>query len=367
MGNKPIYVSKPSAPSFEEYVNEIKDIWDTRMFTNIGKKHLQLEKSLGEYLNVPNISLFTNGHLALESAIDILQLEGEVITTPFTFASTVLAILHRGLTPVFCDIKETDYTIDPSLIEDLITDKTCAIMPVHVYGNVCDVNEIERVAQKYNLPVIYDAAHAFGVTKDGIGIGNFGTISMFSFHATKVFHTVEGGALTYTNSILNSTCSKIRNFGIANNQVSLIGTNAKMSEIHAAMGLCNLRHIDEYIQKRSDCINNYKEQLRGYPGLILNSAQEGVKSNNSYFPIRVIPEAFGKSRDNVIKKLEQHNIYPRKYYYPLVSDFPIYNEKFTKYRTPVAAKIADQIITLPLYSDLQKKDIKRICEIIVGN
>lgn len=361
----PIYISKPSAPPIEEYTAEIADIWDTRMFTNIGKKHQKLEEQLRAYLGVPTVSLFANGHLALEAALDALQLKGEVITTPFTFASTVLAILRCGLTPVFCDIKESDYTINPELIECLITEKTCAILPVHIYGNICDVNAIDVIAKKHNIPVIYDAAHAFGITKDGIGVGNFGDISMFSFHATKVYHTVEGGGLTYNNPALCETFSQIRNFGIAGDETLLIGTNAKMTEMNAAMGLCNLRHVNEYIQKRGECVAKYKELLSGHRGLVLNELQPGIKTNYSYFPLRVVPEAFGKSRDEIFDRLKQRNIHARKYYYPLVSQFPIYEKPYPLYDTPVAAEIASQILTLPLYSDLHMEDIERICKTIL--
>lgn len=249
---KQILVTKSSMPPLEEYINEIKDLWESHWLTNMGKKHLELEDKLNDYLKTNNITLFTNGHLALECAIAALNLTGEVITTPYTFVSTTHAIVRNGLKPVFCDINPEDYTIDVTKIEELITEKTSAIIPVHVYGNVCNIEEIQRIADKYNLRVIYDAAHTFGVTVNGVGIGNFGDVSMFSFHATKVFNTIEGGALTYNNPTLQQVLNDIKNFGITGPEtIEYIGGNAKMNEFQAAMGLCNLRHVDEEIEKES--------------------------------------------------------------------------------------------------------------------
>lgn len=362
---KYINISRPSVPPFNEYIEEIRDIWDTRMLTNIGEKHRNLERRLSKYLKVPEVSLFANGHLALEAALDALQLKGEVITTPFTFASTVQAILRNGLTPVFGDINETDYTLDVNLIERLITSKTCAILPVHIYGNICNVDRIDKIAAKHNLPVIYDAAHAFGITKDGVGIGNYGTVSMFSFHATKVFNTIEGGGLTYKDSSLKETFSQIRNFGMSGGDTKRVGTNAKMSELNAAMGLCNLRHIDEFIKRRGEIVEMYKEKLSENQGLILNKIQEGVEPNYSYFPIRIVPENFGESRDEVFNRLVQQNIHVRKYYYPLVTQFPIYKEIQPVDDLSTAVKISSQILTLPLYPDLQEDEINRICNCIL--
>ena len=245
---KSIQVTQSSMPPLEEYIEEIRDIWESYWLTNMGVKHNQLEESLVRYMNADNVTLFTNGHLALESAIAALELSGEVITTPFTFASTTHAIIRNKLEPVFCDINPIDYTIDVQKIESLITDKTAAILPVHVYGNICDVKKINEIAMKYNLKVIYDAAHAFGVTVDGVGVGNFGDMSIFSFHATKVFNTIEGGAITYKDSNLKRVLNNIKNFGITGpDTVEYFGGNAKMSEFQAAMGLCNLRYIESEI------------------------------------------------------------------------------------------------------------------------
>ena len=249
--DKKILVTQSSIPTLEEYSKEIEDIFETRWLTNMGVKHHELEDKLCEKLKVKNISLFNNGHLALYTAINKMNLSGEVITTPFSFASTTHAIVQNGLTPVFCDINEDDYTIDVNKIEELITEKTTAIVPVHVYGHVCDVEAIEKIAKKHNLKVIYDAAHVFGVEVNGRGIGSYGDISMFSFHATKVFNTIEGGALVYNNPELKKSIDSFKNFGIIDQEhVIDIGINSKMNEFQAAMGLCNLRHFDEEIAKR---------------------------------------------------------------------------------------------------------------------
>ncbi|NLW47623.1 MAG: aminotransferase class I/II-fold pyridoxal phosphate-dependent enzyme, partial [Firmicutes bacterium] len=255
---KPLQVTRSSMPDFEEYIEEIKELWDSHWLTNMGVKHKQLESSLLKYLDTPNITLFTNGHLALECIIAALNLTGEVITTPFTFASTTHAIVRNGLRPVFCDINSFDYTIDVDRLESLITDKTSAIIPVHVYGNICNVTEIEKIAKKHNLKVIYDAAHAFGVRLNGKNVANFGDAAMFSFHATKVFNTIEGGAATYQDDHLSKTLYDIKNFGITDPEsVEYVGGNAKMNEFQAAMGLCNLRHIDAEIEKRKKVIERY--------------------------------------------------------------------------------------------------------------
>ncbi|WP_107933130.1 DegT/DnrJ/EryC1/StrS family aminotransferase [Ureibacillus chungkukjangi] len=366
MTNESIPVVKPSMPPYEEYIEEIKTIWDNRWLTHTGPKHQKLEQELCEYLEVNNVSLFANGHLALELAIDGLQLTGEIITTPFTFASTTQAIVRNHLIPVFCDINENDYTIDVEKIEELITDKTSAIMPVHVFGNVCDVYKIEEIAAKYNLKVIYDAAHAFGMKVNDTAIGNFGDVSMFSFHATKVFHTVEGGGLTYSNPDYSERFAKLRQFGMEGQEsVPVVGTNAKMTEIHAAMGICNLRHIDEMIANRGLAVNRYRERLSGTKGIKLCDIQENVVSNFSYFPIVFDKEEFGKDRNEVAELLEKHNIFARKYFYPLTNEFSAYSGLFAIQDTPVAKNIADNILTLPLYSDLTLEEVDRICSIIL--
>jgi dTDP-4-amino-4,6-dideoxygalactose transaminase len=362
--NKIIQVTRSSMPDFYEYVEEIRELWENRWLTNMGKKHKQLELGLMEYLNTPNITLFTNGHLALENAIAAFNLTGEAITTPFTFASTTHAIVRNGLEPVFCDINSEDYTIDTDKIEDLITDKTTAIIPVHVYGNICNVFELGRIAKKYNLKVIYDSAHAFGVTISGISVANFGDASMFSFHATKVFNTIEGGAVTYRDEKLSEKLNELKNFGISDPEsVKFVGGNAKMNEFQAAMGICNLRNIDDEIGKRKFAVNRYHERLSNIKGIKLCNPQPGVKSNFSYFP--VLFDGFRRNRDEVFEALRNNGIYARKYFYPLANSYECYKDRFEAERTPAAKYTADRILTLPLYSDLTKQDVDRICDIIL--
>ncbi len=363
--NKRINVTSSSMPDFEEYINEIKDLWESKWLTNMGSKHNELKEKLKDYLNVSGISLFTNGHLALEAALSVMNLKGEVITTPFTFASTTQAIIRSGLTPVFCDINADDYTIDASKIEELITDKTCAIVPVHVYGNVCDVEAIEKIAKKYNLRVIYDAAHVFGVKYKGRGIGSFGDASMFSFHATKVFNTIEGGCVTYSDETFAEKLKIQKNFGMAGQESYVeIAGNGKMNEFQAAMGLCNLRHTDEEIEKRKKCAEKYIELL-SKNGLKVWTEQGNVTHNYAYFPVLFDKDVFGKSRDEVAKQLMEENIFARKYFYPLTSEFECYTGKFTINPTPVAKNAAENILTLPLYADLKEAEIEKICDIIL--
>ena len=361
--NKPIQVTRSSMPDLEEYMEEIRGLWDTHWLTNMGAKHKILESQLLDYLKVNNITLFTNGHSALECAIAVLHLKGEVITTPFTFASTTHAIVRNGLKPVFCDINPFDYTIDVEKIEDLITEKTTAILPVHVYGNICDVERIEKIAQKHHLKVIYDAAHCFGVTVKGQGIGTFGDLSMFSFHATKVFNTIEGGALTYKNPSITQVLDYLKNFGITSPEsVEYVGGNAKMSEFQAAMGICNLRHVKDEIAKRKKIVERYLENLDGIPGIKLSQKQVGIESNYSFFP--VVFEDYKLTRDQIFEKLKENNINVRKYFYPLTNCFDCYKDLYDVAETPVAQYIADCVLTLPLYADLDLKDVDRICEII---
>jgi dTDP-4-amino-4,6-dideoxygalactose transaminase len=361
---KPIQVTRSSMPNFEEYIEEIKDMWESHWLTNMGIKHKQLGAELSRYLDAPNITLFTNGHLALECAIAALNLSGEVITTPFTFASTTHAIVRNGLEPVFCDINPDDYNIDTDKLESLITNKTSAIIPVHVYGNICNTNEIEKIAKKYNLKVIYDAAHAFGVTVNGESVANFGDASMFSFHATKVFHTIEGGAVTYKDKSISQKLDDLKNFGITGPEsVEYVGGNAKMNEFQAAMGICNLRHIDDEIAKRKIVDERYIGRLSSIKGIKLRKSQPGVKSNYAYFP--VVFDGYKMSRDEVFEKLKAENIYARKYFYPLTNSFECYKGRFDVEKTPVAKYVADRVLTLPLYADLALDDVDRICDIIL--
>ena len=305
--------------------------------------------------------------MALELSLQALNLQGEVITTPFTFASTTHAIVRNRLTPVFCDIRPDDFTIDADKIESLITDKTCAIMPVHVYGNVCDVERIQKLADKYGLKVIYDAAHTFGVKYKGQGTGTFGDVSCFSFHATKVFHTIEGGAACFKDEELGRTLYRLKNFGIKNEEVvDGVGANAKMNEFQAAMGLCNLRHIDAEIQKRKAVVERYRERLSGVDGIQLNPVQEHVTSNYAYFPVIFHEEQFGFTRNEVHDRLKKENIFSRKYFYPLTNTYDCFHGAYDVSKTPVALSISRRVLTLPLYADLPLTEVDHICDIILG-
>ena len=364
-----ILVTRSSMPEYEEYIEEIKDIWDSHWLTNMGAKHNELEKELEKYLKVDHVSLFSNGHMALELLIQALHLTGEVITTPFTFASTTHAIVRNGLTPVFCDVNPEDYTMDVSKIEALITDKTSAIIPVHVYGNLCDVEAIEAIAQKHHLKVIYDAAHTFGVTYKGRGVATFGDASMFSFHATKVFHTIEGGAVCFNGEQngLKEDLYGLKNFGIRNEVVvDAVGANSKMNEFQAAMGLCNLRHLDGEIEKRSRVVARYREHLNGVPGIKLVQPQKDVKPNYAYFPVVFDETVLGYGRDDIYEMLKQHDIFTRKYFYPLTSEFQCYSDRYDAKDTPVALETSKRVLTLPLYADQDLSDVDRICELILG-
>lgn len=364
--NKIIPVVSPSMPPLDEYIKEISSLWETKQLTHSGPKHVELQKKLEEFLQVDHVTLYANGHLALEAALDALDLKGEVITTPFTFASTTQAILRQGLKPVFCDINPQDYTMDVSKIEALITDKTCAILPVHVYGNICDVEAIDRIAKKHNLKVIYDAAHAFHEAYKGHSVADFGDISMFSFHATKVFNTVEGGCLTYRDDIVD-LLNSLKQFGQKRNsdEVPYIGTNAKMTEVHAAMGLCNLRHVEEYIEKRKNVIECYRNRLSGVDGIRLCPLQQEVKNNYAYFPVVFDPNVLGFNRDDITEVLASHNIYARKYFYPLTSDFECCQCVSDRTELPVADYVSKNVLTLPCFSDLEIDDVNRICDIIL--
>lgn len=366
MERKKILVTQSSMPTLEEYIEEIKPIFESKWLTNMGVKHQELEKRLKEYLGVNEVSLFTNGHMALYSALKVLDLKGEVITTPFSFSSTTHAIVQNGLTPVFCDINPQNYTIDADKIENLITDKTCAIVPVHVYGQVCDVEKIEKIAKKYKLKVIYDAAHAFGVQVNGRGIGTYGDISMFSFHATKVFNTIEGGALVYNDLELKRKIEQFKNFGINGpEKVEMVGINSKMNEFQASMGLCNLRHIDENLEKRKKVFDRYNELLKDVKGIQTLENQEGVKHNYAYYPVVFDKDVFGKSRDEVKEELEKNNIFTRKYFYPLINDYECYRKEYNSQNTPIAKKVANEVLTLPMYADLAFEDVEKIASIIL--
>lgn len=361
-----ILVTRSSMPSMEEYIEEIRSIWDSHWLTNMGEKHKALQAELQKYMGVPAVELLTNGHMALELSLQAMNLQGEVITTPFTFASTTHAIVRNGLEPVFCDIDPETYTMDVTQIERLITDRTCAILPVHVYGNVCNIEEIERIAHKYGLKVLYDAAHTFGETYKGQGIGNFGDASCFSFHATKVFNTIEGGAVCYRDPDMGRRLYELKNFGIHGpEEVDAVGANAKMNEFCAAMGLCNLRHVDEEISKRRAVVERYREHLEGVDGLRLNAQQPEVRSNYAYFPVVFDENLFGASRNEVMDALAQNGIGARKYFYPLTNTFECFHGKYDVDATPVALHVAKRVLTLPLYADLSMEDVDRICKIVL--
>lgn len=366
MSNK-ILVTRSSMPELEEYVEEIRDIWDSHWLTNMGEKHKNLQQQLKDYMKVENVELLTNGHMALELTMQAMNLQGEVITSPFTFASTTHAIVRNGLIPVFCDVNPIDFTIDVTKLESLITDKTCAIVPVHVYGNICNVEEIDRIAHKYGLKVIYDAAHTFGEEYKGCGIGTFGDASCFSFHATKVFNTIEGGAVCYKDELLGQRLYNLKNFGIRGPEdVESVGANAKMNEFQAAMGLCNLRHVEREIEKRKKVVERYRERLEGIKGIQLNRIQDNVKSNYAYFPVIFDEKLFGHSRNEVFDKLAENNIMARKYFYPLTNTFDCYHGQYDVSKTPTALYLSKRVLTLPLYADLSIEDVDRISDIIVG-
>ncbi len=365
VGKAPVLVTRSSLPPLEDYVEKLKAIWDSAWLTNMGQFHEELKQELKEYLQVSGLELFVNGHMALEMILQAMELKGEVITTPFSFASTTHAIVRNGLTPVFCDIREDNFTLDADKLEDLITEKTCAIVPTHVYGNICDVEKIQEIADRHGLKVIYDAAHTFGETYQGVGVGNFGDASMFSFHATKVFHTIEGGAVTYREDWLNDRLYQLKNFGITGKEsVEFVGGNAKMNEFQAAMGLCNLKYIGGEIAKRERAAKRYLERLSGVEGIRFSKPDPRVKSNYAYMP--VIFDGYRKTRDEIYDLLAKHQIFARKYFYPCINAFDCYQEQFDENDTPVAKRISRQVLTLPLYADLSLDVVDQICDLILG-
>ena len=365
---KIITVTSPLLPNLEEYNAMLQDIWSRKWITNNGHYHQQLEKALAEYLGVEYISLFTNGTLPLITALQALGItEGEVITTPYSFVATSHSIWWNKLKPVFVDVLPENGNIDPSKIEAAITDKTVAILPVHVYGNLCDHAAIDAIAKKHGLKVLYDAAHAFGVTENGVSAANFGDASIFSFHTTKVFNTIEGGAVCYGDSALVQKFNDLKNFGIHSaEEVPFVGGNAKMNEFCAAMGLCNLRHLDAEIEKRRRVVERYNERLSGVPGIKLNAPQKGVKSNYAYYP--VVFDGYKYDRDKIFAMLGEQNIVARKYFYPLTNSFECYRKLLGSdpAETPVAQHIAANVLCLPLYADLSLEDVDRICDVILN-
>ena len=361
--NEPIFVTRPLLPPIEEYEKKLNEIWDNRWLTNNGPLERQLQDRLKEFLDVDNIELFVNGHTSLEVAIKALNLTGEVITTPFTFASTTQAIINNNLTPVYADVDSEYYNLNPDNIEELITDETSAIIPVHVFGNPCDVEMITEIAKKHDLKVIYDAAHAFGVAVNGTPIGNYGDISMFSFHATKVFNTIEGGALTFSDDDLTYKFKALKNFGITpdKEEVQYLGVNAKMNEFEAAMGLVNLDHVVDAIVTRKELYEKYLEclaDLENEGEIKVIRPKKEVDYNYAYFTIKLNSV---EKRDYIFEKLPEFNVHAKKYFYPPCNEFPVYD--FEK-NTPIAKNISDTILSLPIYLSLSVEDVERICKII---
>lgn len=367
-----INVTKSSMPSFEEYIEELRPVWESRWLSNRGGASVKFEDNLKEYLGCDNVWLFANGHVAMEVALQALNLnknmpegvQAEVITTPYTHISTTEAIVRNGLKPVFVDVKEDNYTINPALIEEKITDKTVAIVATHVYGFLCDVKAIDEIAQKHNLKVVYDAAHAFGVTLNGVSAANFGDAAMFSTHATKVFHTIEGGLVTYKSEELFGSMKQIVNFGFTSQEeAAYVGTNARMNEFEAVMGICNLRHLDEEIAKRKVIGDRFTERLSGVEGIKLIQPEEGLVWNYAYYP--VIFDGYKETRDEIKAKLEAENIFARKYFYPITNKFACFIDQYGDVDVPVAARAADCVLTLPMYADLTLEEADKICDVIL--
>jgi len=364
---KPIYVTRPLLPSIDEMTGKLKVIWESQWLTNNGAQHQMLEKKMTEALKVSNVSLFNNGTIALIVACQNLDLKGEVITTPFTFPATTHVLSWNRLTPVFCDIDPVTMNIDADKIEALITPRTSAILAVHVFGTPCDVEKIGKIAKKHNLKVIYDAAHAFGVEINGRGIANFGDISMFSFHATKLFHTAEGGALAYTNKKYKKQIDLLKNFGIADEETIILpGINGKMNEIQAALGLVTLKYVNDERKKRELIKKEYIKQLFGLKGISFLPEIKGVRNSYQYFVVRIDEKMFGRSRDYLYEKFKKFNVFTRKYFYPLCSQYECYAylNSAKKEKLPVANKVVKEVLAMPFFGGLKVKDVKKICQII---
>ena len=367
MNNKQILVTQPFLPPLEEFQEYLKQIWESKWLTNNGKFHQELEKALCEYLGVKYISLFSNGTLALITALQELRITGEVITTPYSFVATTHSLWWNNIKPVFVDIEPETLNIDPDKIEAAITPNTTAIMPVHVYGNPCNVQRIKKIADTYGLKVIYDAAHTFGVTINNNSVLNFGDLSVMSFHATKVYNTFEGGAIVCHDEATKKRVDNLKNFGFINETTVVApGINAKMNEVQAAMGLIQLKYIDANIEKRKQITELYREKLIGINGLVFLDDMPNVKHCYSYFPILIDKDKFGKTRDELYEKLKEKNIFGRRYFYPLISQFPTYKglDSAQPGKLPVAEKITEQVICLPIYSNLSFGDVEKVCKCI---
>ena len=365
---KPIYVTQPYLPPLEEFLPQLREIWDSRVLTNGGPFHVRLEAALAEYLGVPSIALFTNATIALVTALQALRVTGEVITTPYSFVATAHSLLWNGIKPVFVDVDSRNLNLDPAKIEAAITPQTTAIMPVHCYGHPCDVDAIQKIADTYNLKVIYDAAHAFGVECHCGSVLKHGDLSVLSFHATKVFNTFEGGAIICPDAKTKARIDQLKNFGHAG-EVNVVapGINGKMSEFNAALGLLQLEHIDQVLERRRVVDMAYRERLRGVKGIhCLEDAGE-TRANYAYFPILVRPD-YPLSRDQLNQRLRDHDIFPRRYFYPLISEFPMYRGLPSAHRDnlPVASAAALQVLCLPMYPDLPMTSLEEIVRIIAN-
>jgi dTDP-4-amino-4,6-dideoxygalactose transaminase len=364
----PIYVTQPYLPPLKEFIPYLEKIWENKILTNGGPYHQQLEKELCDFLGVKHISLFTNGTIALVTALQSLRIAGEVITTPYSFVATAHSLLWNGIKPVFVDIDPKTLNLDPNKIEAAITPQTTAIMPVHCYGNPCDVDAIQKIADNYNLKVIYDAAHAFGVKDKRGSVLNHGDLSVLSFHATKVFNTFEGGAIICPDAKTKLRIDQLKNFGFVD-EVTVVapGINGKMSEINAAFGLLQLKHIDGALARRKAIDVAYRDQLVGITGIQCLEDSGETESNHSYFPILVYPD-YPLSREALYQKLKDHGIFSRRYFYPLISDFPMYrgHPSANASNLPVANKAAQQVLCLPIYPNLSNEQVMFICETIKG-
>ncbi len=366
---EPIYITRPLLPDINEVSEKLQEVWDSKWFTNNGPQHKLFEKKLIDILKVPSLSLFNNGTIALIVACQSLRLSGDVITTPFTFPATPHVLSWNNIRPVFCDIDPSTFNIDAKKIESMITPQTTGILGVHVFGTPCDIKKIQEIADRYGLKVVYDAAHAFNVEINGTGIGNFGDISMFSFHATKLFHTAEGGALTFKDPNLKKRIDLLKNFGIKNEEeVVMPGINGKMNEIQAALGLVLLDYIEKEREKRAALAGLYKKNLADVEGLTLSSIPEGVKSSYQYFVISIDGKKFGCSRDQVYERFKKYNIFTRKYFYPLCSEYTCYkhlpSSNASNLRT--AKKVVSEVLCLPFYGGLSEGQISEICGILMS-
>ena len=363
---EPIYVTRPFMPPFEEYVKGLKEIWDNQWLTNNGPIIQRFTRELYNYFETDNICLFTNGTLALQLGLQGMGIAGEVITTPFTFVATTHALFWNNIRPVFVDIDPDHYTLDPEKVEAAITSTTTAILAVHVFGHPCNLDALADIARRHNLKLIYDAAHAFGVRIGNRSIAHFGDMSMFSFHATKLYHSIEGGMLTFKDPSVKSVFDYLKNFGFENEEEVVIpGTNAKMNEMQALMGSVVLKHIDELIEKRRQITAIYRDKLGDIPGIYLRpELPEHIHYNYAYMPIEVDEKEFGMNRDQLYNELKKHNIYARRYFYPLVCDFACYRSISVKDPLTVARKVAGRILTLPIYHNLDLDDVQKIWDII---